>query len=270
MLPNNPSQVKTFTPEQAKHCAERLKSDLDLLDSEKATISKALSIYKDIHNWLLFILMFVSGTVLFGLAYFTPSIVQGLGYSPIRTQLMTVPPFAVAFFMTLIIAWLADHYKQRGLWALVTGVISLVGLIMFYVGRSNAVRYAALFIVITGVYASGPCVMSWIPNNTAAHTRRAMAIASSFIFTNSGGILSTWIFPRKDAPYYLFAGRFMLSLVAISIVDIAAIMLILRHLNKRKEDPEHREQMLQDVKELSFGKQLEKLGDAHPDFKYIL
>ncbi|KAH6912690.1 hypothetical protein BKA70DRAFT_772235 [Coprinopsis sp. MPI-PUGE-AT-0042] len=28
---------------------------------------------------------------------FTPSIVQGLGYSPTRTQLMTVPPFATAF-----------------------------------------------------------------------------------------------------------------------------------------------------------------------------
>lgn len=32
---------------------------------------------------------------------FTPSIVQGLGYSPTRTQLMTVPPFATAFVCEL-------------------------------------------------------------------------------------------------------------------------------------------------------------------------
>jgi hypothetical protein len=40
----------------------------------------------------------LAGTISYGMAYFEPSIVAGLGnFGPVRAQLMSVPPFAVAF-----------------------------------------------------------------------------------------------------------------------------------------------------------------------------
>ncbi|RVX73940.1 hypothetical protein B0A52_02830 [Exophiala mesophila] len=200
LLPNTPHQVRLFTEEQADRCAQRLRLDAAYLETEteKVTLRGVLSVYKSIHLWPMFVIMFCGGTTVFGLAFFMPSIVLGMGYSPVRTQLMTVPPFAVAFVVCLGTAYLADHYRKRGITAMITLFVSLVGILMFYKGRTNAVRYPSLFFLVTGAYANGPCLLAWVPNNTAAHTRRATAIATSFMLTNSGGILNK----RKENPLY--------------------------------------------------------------------
>lgn len=46
------------------------------------------------------------------LSLFTPAITSGLGYSDLRAQLMTVPPYAVAYVVTLAVAWSADYFNR--------------------------------------------------------------------------------------------------------------------------------------------------------------
>jgi hypothetical protein len=45
------------------------------------------------------------------LSLFTPSITAGLGFSNLRAQLMTVPPYATAYVVTIAVAWSADHFN---------------------------------------------------------------------------------------------------------------------------------------------------------------
>lgn len=45
------------------------------------------------------------------LSLFTPSITAGLGYENLKAQLMTVPPYAVAYVVTVVVAWSADHFN---------------------------------------------------------------------------------------------------------------------------------------------------------------
>lgn len=93
------------------------------------------------------------GMTLYALAYFAPPIVQTFGYSPITTQLLSVPPFFCAFLLTLVTAWFSDRYAQRGLCAIAMSVLALVGYIMFYKSLLTSVRYVALFLAISGVYS---------------------------------------------------------------------------------------------------------------------
>lgn len=39
----------------------------------------------------------------------------GLGYEDLDAQLYTVPPYAVAYVVTLALAWISDRYKDRGI-----------------------------------------------------------------------------------------------------------------------------------------------------------
>ncbi|OQU98734.1 hypothetical protein CLAIMM_04473 [Cladophialophora immunda] len=270
VLPNHPSEVRTFIAEEAKRYADRLRLDAEFPNTERVTLKGVLSVFTTPHILILFPIMFASACCLFSMAYFTPTIVAGMGYSSTRTQLMTVPPFAVGFVVCVTTSYLSDRHRKRGLAAIVTGMVALVGVIMFYRGRSNAVRYASLFLVISGLYANGPCYLSWIPNNTAAHTRRATAIATCFVFTNSGGILSAWIFPSEQAPYYPLASKLILSMTVVTLVFTVAEMWMLAWLNKRKETPEYREKLLGQVQGMDLAEQFVKLGDAHPDYKYFL
>ena len=60
----------------------------------------------------------VKGKVYFGvsvpfssLSLFTPSITAGLGYKGLTSQLMTVPPYAVAYVVTILVSYSADHFN---------------------------------------------------------------------------------------------------------------------------------------------------------------
>lgn len=268
ILPNGPQQVKSFKPEHKDWCEQRLRSSTSI-ESHKITTRQVLSIFKDLHVWLLLLILFCNGVTLFGLSYFTPSIVSTLGFDQTRTQLLSVPPFACAFFVTMLLAYIADRYKQRGLTAIVGNCIALIGFSIFLTQRAKEARYAALVLMVVGVYSSAPSLISWIPNTVSAHSRRATAVAMGFVATNSGGIVSTWIYPRSSAPSYRFAGRFNISLVAIGIVLIAAEMYLLNRMNKQKEAG-RRDYLLDNIKEMSDAEQINELGDHHPSFKYTL
>ena len=49
------------------------------------------------HVIMVFTMSFMNGTMLYGLAYFLPTIVKQLGFSNNKTQLLSVGPFAVGF-----------------------------------------------------------------------------------------------------------------------------------------------------------------------------
>jgi predicted MFS family arabinose efflux permease len=269
VLPNTPAQVRTFRPEHVTQCTRRLHEDAAFPDPGRINTRNVVSAFKSVHVLLSCLVLFASGTCLFGLAYFTPSIVQSLGYSQTRTQLMTVPPFACAFFVTMLSSYLADRYAQRGISAILCNVLSLIGAAITIRARGFSARYAGLVFLITGVYSSAPSLISWIPNNSAGHVRRATAIAMGFVSTNSGGILSTWIYPRKDAPYYAVGAGVNLGMVCVMIVGCAVQMAWLWRRNGQKEK-NGVEGVLR--KEGLTGKSEEEvwevLGDKHPRYRY--
>lgn len=266
VLPNDPSQVKTFKPEHVECCNSMLRNDTSFPDAAKVNLKTVLSAFKSIHILMSCVGLFASGTCLFGLAYFTPSIVQSLGYSQTRTQLMTVPPFACAFVVTMISAYLSDRFRQRGITSIATNILALIGASITMRARTFSSRYAGLVFLITGIYSSAPSLISWIPNNSAPHVRRATAIAMGFVSTNTGGILSTWIYPRSNAPYYSIGASVNLSMVVVMIVVVALEILWLRR--KNREKCERPERLLQGLDNASLENQFASLGDKHPDYRY--
>lgn len=61
-----------------------------------------------------------------------------MGYDGLNAQLYTVPPYAVAYAVTLFAAWLSDRLKTRGL---VAGSCFIVAAIAFIVSgkRENCI-----------------------------------------------------------------------------------------------------------------------------------
>ena len=266
ILPNTPQQVLSFTPEQAEYCSMRLEADSKSKADHKITVKAVLSTFKDLHVINVAIMAFCQGTCITGLAYFTPSIVQALGYGTTRTQLLTVPPFALALVATMIAATYADRYHRRGVAALCSLSLGIVGCALNLTGTSVGVRYTSLCFLVAGIYSQAPSILTWIPNNSATYSRRATAIAIGFVTSNSGGIISTWIYPQTSAPRFLFGTRFNLSLICIEMALILVQIALLRHLNQRKIDK--RDELLSGIEHLSLEEQMEILGDHHPDFKY--
>ena len=73
---------------------------------------------------------FFIGSGVASLSLFAPTIVAGLGYKDLDAQLYTVPPYAVAYGVTLFAAWLSDRLKDRGLVAGLSFVAASIAFII--------------------------------------------------------------------------------------------------------------------------------------------
>lgn len=99
-------------------------------------------------------------------AYFSPTIIKSFGYSPIRTQLLSVPPWACSFVFAMIIAVFSDLLKHRFLFVLLPLFVAISGFatLLAYNGDYH-VKYGALFLAVSGVYSTMPVIVAWFNSN---------------------------------------------------------------------------------------------------------
>jgi MFS family permease len=67
---------------------------------------------------------------LYAFSLFLPTILAGMGYAGTQAQLLSVPPYAVAATMTIIVGWVGDRTRQRGILNMVVVSIGIAGFIM--------------------------------------------------------------------------------------------------------------------------------------------
>ncbi|KAF5377396.1 hypothetical protein D9757_009725 [Collybiopsis confluens] len=235
-LPRSVDKCWFFTQEEKNYVNARLLED-EVRDEAGFSWREVIEATKLPQVWFLAVAYFLDGTVLYGLAYFTPTIIQGLGYTAARAQLMSVPPFAAAFALAMVCAYISDHFRCRGIITIASSLLCVIGFAMFLGSKSQAVQYGSLFLSISGTYVTAPTLSAWGSNNAAPQTRRATAIAIGFIMTNSGGILATWLLGSlSPAPRYTKATVTLLIFSVLMALFGAINLFYLWSQNKKKAE----------------------------------
>lgn len=102
----------------------------------------------------------------YGYAFFAPTIIRSLGYSPVKTQLYSVPPWAATFALSMIVAVASDRYQRRYIFIVPMLLLSAIGVITLLNVHENVnVRYGSLFLVVMGLYGAGPMISCWFTAN---------------------------------------------------------------------------------------------------------
>lgn len=208
-------------------------------------------------TWLSAIAYCAILTALYTFGLFVPTIIVGLGYSAIRAQLFSVPPYAVAAFLTVLAAWVSDKKKTRGPVMLVFLPLAIAGYALIANATSNQTKYGALFLMAAGLYPAVPPVLVWLSNNFTQHYTRATAIGLQLAIANCGGIIGTFVYDSKQAPAYRQAHTIVMALLCVAWVLIAVKVVLLKYENRQK----------------AAGKREQYRGcgdERDPDFKYII
>ncbi|KAK9851236.1 uncharacterized protein MYU51_010951 [Penicillium brevicompactum] len=185
LLPDYPETANWLTIEEKELAAQRL-----ALEGSKGS-AHAMS-WKDaketLTDWRL-------------LSLFTPAITSGLGYSNLRAQLMTVPPYAVAYVVTITVAWSADHFNSRGLHSAVFSFIGAMGFLASAVlpASSYLSRYGCLIVAASGSFACIPPLLGWLSSNIRSTAGAGLAIALNVSFGAPGQIVGVWIYKSNEA-----------------------------------------------------------------------
>lgn len=158
-----------------------------------------------------------------GAAYFSPTIIASYGYSPIQTQLHSVPPTAAAFAFSLVIAYLSDRARHRYLFIMGPICIAVAGVgVLLNVHHNTRAEYAALFLVAMGTFSAMPVVICWFTLNLHGHRRRSIGTAWQIGFGNIAAIIATFSFQARDAPYYHTGYSILMAFYIVAAVASTA------------------------------------------------
>ncbi|KAL6707164.1 High-affinity nicotinic acid transporter [Coniothyrium glycines] len=264
LLPNFPEEVKWLTEDERAFVKARLQIDQGKSARERPIKGRdVVNVFKDFK-------VIVGGFMYFGLivpaygyAYFSPTIIQGYGYSAIQTQLHSVPPWAAAFGFSMLIAYLSDRFKHRFFFTIFPIAICITGFaILISVHNHRDLQYAALFLVAMGAYTAMPVIVCWFNMNLGGHHRRAVGSAWQVSFGNIGGIIAVFAFLKKDAPKYTPGYSICIAFVCLSALSCATYFVMCLWQNRS------RDKSVRDVGLTEYEKT--ELGDLNPEYRYQL
>ncbi|THH30751.1 hypothetical protein EUX98_g3426 [Antrodiella citrinella] len=264
LISDFPEEAKWLTPAEKAFVKKRLREDVgESRRDEKITpglIWNVLSDHKVIIGGFMYFGLIIPA---YGYAYFAPAIIQGLGHSDIRSQLLSVPPWACAFVFAMAIAFASDHLQHRFLFTVAPMAVAVAGFVVLLVTDTNTnLKYGALFLATCGTYSAMPVVLCWFTTNLAGHRRRAIAIAWQIGFGNIGGIIAAYAFLSQDAPRYTAGYSLCVGFICFSAVSASAYAIAcLRENRKRDRDT---------VSASSDVSEVFQEGDLNQDYRYLL
>ena len=127
--PDFPETSGWLSDEERTLAVDRLKG-VASLGHAKITWADTKATLLDLRIYLHYAICISFSVTFSSVSLFTPTIVSGLGYQGLIAQLFTVPPYAISFVVTIIVAWQSDKRNMRA-WGgsisfLISGVCFLV------------------------------------------------------------------------------------------------------------------------------------------------
>lgn len=221
---------------------------------------------KDWKTWLSALIYMGADAPLYAFSLFLPTIVNGLGYTSTRAQLLSVPPYAAAAILTITIGYIADRTRQRGLCNIGVSFLGIIGFSMLLGGKTPRIQYAGTFLGALGIY---PCIantISWISNNTEGSYKRGVTLGFAIGWGNLNGIVSSNIYRAQDKPRYKPGHGAVLGYLIIFLLGGSVLQYILLRRENAKRRAGARDEWIAGKTE----SEIELLGDRRPDFIYTL
>ncbi|OSC99283.1 MFS general substrate transporter [Trametes coccinea BRFM310] len=203
-------------------------------------------------------------TPVYGISLFLPSIINGFGFGPAISQLLSVPPYVIATAMVVLWATWSDRVRRRSPFVMLGLALCLIGFSVNISNVSIGAKYSGTFLIVIGGYAGFPAIPSWLGNNLAGHYKRGTGMAVQAISGQVGGIIASNIYRTQDAPRYTTGHIVELAFIALGLVLVPVVVLVYTRINSRRAEGQ----------EKAFGEGIpedfRRMGDRAPEFRYTI
>ena len=289
-LTDFPAEAKFLTPEEREQAVARVKVDQGAMSVDTAFawhyVADAM---KDYRTYCLGLVYLSIAECFFAVSLFTPTIIAELGkWTRAESNLLSTPPFFLAFIVTISSAYFSDRIGSRGIfnvgWMLLTAVGYVILIATDPVAKPG-VSYFALFLTVTG---ASPCIsntIAWSGGTFGPVYKRAAAMGFVFSCGNASGIISSLVYITTDKPHFYRGHGVCLAFALVAAGMSAFLVWDFKRENARRDKlygtanssitPESvgpeafAEQMKVWGLEGKSPAELARLGDKHPGFRYI-
>ncbi|KAI1759332.1 MFS general substrate transporter [Hypoxylon sp. FL1150] len=267
MVQDFPDQARFLSDVDRVRVVRRLKLDQQSsAEHEEWKISYLIDALKDWKMWLGMVIYMGCDMPLYAFSLFLPSIVQELGWSTttVRSQLLSVPPYAAAAVLTVVIGFVADRTRQRGLCNIAVSSVGIAGFLMLLASTDPRVKYAGTFLGALGIY---PCIsntISWMANNIEGVYKRGVVLGFVIGWGNLNGVVSSNIY--FNGPRYLEGHGAIVAYMTLFLFGGSLLMTTLLRIENKKRLQGKRDHLI----EGKTAKEIEAMGDHRPDFIYTV
>ncbi|KAF5344590.1 hypothetical protein D9758_013907 [Tetrapyrgos nigripes] len=232
-FPDYPETAKWLSEAERELAVERIKG-VASLGHAKITWQEAKETLMDWRLYLHYLVYICVSVPFSSISLFTPTIVSGLGYEGLSAQLFTVPPYAVAYFITCTVSWLSDKLEARAYVA--GGSLFIAGITFIIEGvlepTAFKARYGVLCLAVSFSFGSIPPLLSWLTANLRSTASTTLGVPMNVSMGALGQIIGVYIYISKEAPGYP-TGHFTNAAFAL-LGTACALLLRLIYVRRNK------------------------------------
>ncbi|KAF9880545.1 major facilitator superfamily transporter [Colletotrichum karsti] len=243
LLPSGPGSAWFLTLEEREFAAERMRQENALfvehtygqngIENDRLKKRDFIETFRDWKFWYVLVFNICASVPGQAFSVFLPLVVQGLGYSSIEANLMSVPPYVCGALGLYLFALSSDYHKERGYHIVGGIVIALVGLIATVTVESHAGKYAALCVLLLGSYIAAPLTVAWLSGNNPEPGKRSLILGVNG-FGNLSGVIGAQLYRDRYKPNYKLPFYVTLGFVAVALVGYISFRFILVSINRKK------------------------------------
>ncbi|GAA5959127.1 hypothetical protein JCM8115_005646 [Rhodotorula mucilaginosa] len=201
-LPDKPTKAR-FLNERQREIA-RLRTARDGETGREGSLKWAGVVegLKDPKAWICALMYFSCNVSYSSLPVFLPTILQEMGYSSIRAQGLSAPPYLGSFFILLASTYMSDKFADRTIFIIPLATIAGIGYLLLAIVKTTAIRYFAVFLAAGGLF---PVIGLMLPLTSSLHeddSKRSVAFLILNLIGQCGPFLGTRLYPAKEKPFY--------------------------------------------------------------------
>lgn len=236
LLPDNPQSARFLTAAEKECVRERIKENETGIENKHWKAHQFWEALTDAKNWLMFLFAVASNAPNGGLTTFQGLIIRGLGFSVLRTTLITMPSGAVQFVVCVTACFIASNYENARFTVMLACLVpALAGVLGTWLlpDSNHYGRLVCLWITFSYT-ATWSLSMSVITANTAGHTKKATSAAILLIGYCLGNFIGPFFFVSRQAPRYELGAGMMLTCIGIQVVCILGTWALLWKRNRKR------------------------------------
>lgn len=170
LLPDSPETARFLTKHEKEFIINRLALETGsghgrVTNTDKIRFHHVVAAFKEKRIWAAWVMFWANTIGVYGFTATVPSVIEGLGYTAAKAQLLTIPIYVFAMIFTLIFAFWSDRVKQRSPFIMAGFTIAacgFIGQLAIPHTRLPGLTYGFLFPVAAGLYCPFVHIVCWI------------------------------------------------------------------------------------------------------------
>ncbi|TIB19087.1 hypothetical protein E3P92_00284 [Wallemia ichthyophaga] len=235
-----PSESKILSNAEKNAWLDHLAAHQVVLDENLPfTIGQVTSAFTDPKLYMLAIVNYTNGSLLYVLSTWIPTIISELGdFDVAESHLLTAPVYVFGIICALFAAAWSDKKRQRAVLVVAGLLITAIGFIIIMAIPPHVAvgaRFFSLFLMVAGNNIVAAGLLPWYSATFGPSYKRAIASAFIVMCGNCGGLASSFIYPESTAPRFLPGHGYCLALCIIGSTTACAVRYLLKRENERRD-----------------------------------